>query len=136
MFIIHLQKFLDRMWISCLTIVIGDFNINMFNQNSAQPNELQSFMDQRNFNFKKLHQFMDPILITYGQMHPLNNECQELFKLIGLTINQYILHSNSHITSHNTMTKVFLKKTLKNIDNNNKAKNNDERIMTYISHFI
>jgi hypothetical protein len=28
---------------------------------------------QWNFNLKKLQQFMDPILITYGQMHPLNN---------------------------------------------------------------
>jgi len=45
-FIIHLQKFLDLMPISCPTIIIGDFNINMFNQNSTQPNELKSFMDQ------------------------------------------------------------------------------------------
>ena len=41
MFIIHLQKFLDLMPISCPTIIIGDFNINMFDQNSTQPNELQ-----------------------------------------------------------------------------------------------
>jgi hypothetical protein len=27
-------------------IIIGDFNINIFDQNSTQPNELQSFMDQ------------------------------------------------------------------------------------------
>jgi hypothetical protein len=46
MFIIHLQKFLDLMPISCPTIIIDNFNINMFNQNSTQPNELQSFMDQ------------------------------------------------------------------------------------------
>ncbi len=46
MFIIHLQKFLDLMPISCPTIIIGDFNINMFDQNSTQPNELKSFMDQ------------------------------------------------------------------------------------------
>jgi hypothetical protein len=31
---------------------------------------------------------MDPILITYGQMHPFNNAFQELLKPIGLTINQ------------------------------------------------
>ncbi len=31
MFIIHLQKFLDLMPISCPTIIIGDLNINMFN---------------------------------------------------------------------------------------------------------
>jgi len=46
MFIIHLQQFLDLMPISCPTTIIGDFNINMFDQNSTQPNELQSFMDQ------------------------------------------------------------------------------------------
>ncbi len=46
MFIIHLQKFLDLMWISCPLIIIGNFNIDMFDQNSTQPNELQSFMDQ------------------------------------------------------------------------------------------
>jgi hypothetical protein len=27
-------------------IIIGSFNINMLDQNSTQPNELQSFMDQ------------------------------------------------------------------------------------------
>jgi hypothetical protein len=47
---------------------------------------------------------MDPILITYGQMHSLNNACQELLKLNGLTINQYTLHSNPKVTSHNTIT--------------------------------
>ncbi len=46
MFIIHLQKFLDLMPISCLMIIVGDFYINMFGQNTTQPNELQSFMDQ------------------------------------------------------------------------------------------
>ncbi len=46
MFIIHLQKFLDLMLISCPTIIIDNFNINIFDQNSTRPNELQSFMDQ------------------------------------------------------------------------------------------
>ncbi len=32
--------------ISCPMIIIGDFNINMFDQNSTQPNELQNLMDQ------------------------------------------------------------------------------------------
>jgi len=35
MFIIHLQKFLDLMPICCSTIIIGDFNIDMFDQNST-----------------------------------------------------------------------------------------------------
>jgi len=65
---------------------------------------------------------MDSILITYGQMHPLNNACEELLKFIGLTINQYILHSNSQITSRNTITYVKKIKILKDINNNNKAK--------------
>jgi hypothetical protein len=46
MFIIHLQKILDLMPIYDPMIIIGDFNINNFDQNSTQPNELQSFMDQ------------------------------------------------------------------------------------------
>jgi hypothetical protein len=46
MFIIHLQKFLDLMPISCPMIIINNFNINRFDQNATQPNELQSFMDQ------------------------------------------------------------------------------------------
>jgi len=101
MFIIHLQKFLDLMSISCPTIIIDNCNINMFDQNLTQPNELQSFMDQYSikFQFKK-------ITTIYGSHidHLLNNACQELLKLIRLTINQYILHSNSQITSHNTIT--------------------------------
>jgi hypothetical protein len=36
---------LDLMPISCPIIIIGDFNINMFDQNWTQPNELQRFMD-------------------------------------------------------------------------------------------
>jgi hypothetical protein len=32
--------------ISCPTLIIDDFNISVFDQNSTQPNELQSFMDQ------------------------------------------------------------------------------------------
>jgi hypothetical protein len=46
MFIIHLQKFLDLMPISCPRIVIDNFNFNMFDQNSTQPNEIQSCIDQ------------------------------------------------------------------------------------------
>ncbi len=47
---------------------------------------------------------MNLILITYQEMHPLKNAYQELLKLIRLNISQYILHSNSQITSHNTIT--------------------------------
>jgi hypothetical protein len=56
MFIIHPQKFLDLMPISCPMIIIDNFNIDMFDQNSTQPNELQSFMDQYSMElqFKKI----------------------------------------------------------------------------------
>jgi hypothetical protein len=54
MFEIHLQKFLDLMSISCPTIIIGDFNINMLDQILTQPNELQSFMDQYSMEFQFL----------------------------------------------------------------------------------
>jgi hypothetical protein len=39
-FVIHLQMFLDLMPISCLMIIIGDFNVDMLDQNSTQPNEV------------------------------------------------------------------------------------------------
>jgi hypothetical protein len=54
MFIIHLKKFLGLVPISCPTIIIGNFNIDMFDQNSTQPNELQSFMDQYSMEFQFL----------------------------------------------------------------------------------
>jgi hypothetical protein len=71
MFIIHLQIFLDLMQISCPTIIIGDFNINMFDQNSTPPNELQSYMDQYStkFQFKKITKIYGSHFDTYGQMH-------------------------------------------------------------------
>jgi endonuclease/exonuclease/phosphatase family metal-dependent hydrolase len=37
-FINQLQKFLDVMPTYCPTVIMGDFNIDMFNQNSTQPN--------------------------------------------------------------------------------------------------
>jgi len=40
MFIIHLQKFLDLMSISCSMIIIHDFNIDIFDQNSTQSNAI------------------------------------------------------------------------------------------------
>ncbi len=46
MFIIHFQFLRNLMPISCPMIIIGDFNIDMFDQNSTQPNELQNFMEQ------------------------------------------------------------------------------------------
>jgi len=45
-FINQLQKPLDVMSTYCPTIIMGDFNIDMFDQNSTQPNELKTFMNQ------------------------------------------------------------------------------------------
>jgi hypothetical protein len=45
-FINQLQKLLDVMPTYYPTIIMGDFNIDMFNQNSTQPNELKIFMNQ------------------------------------------------------------------------------------------
>jgi hypothetical protein len=77
MFIIHFQKFLDLMPISCPTIkIIDDFNINMFDQNSTQPNKLQNFMKQYSMEL----QFLKNITI-YGShinhiwTNPPTQEC-------------------------------------------------------------
>ncbi len=42
-------------------IIIGNFNIDMFDQNLTQPNELQSFMDQYSMELQFLK-----ITIIYG----------------------------------------------------------------------
>ncbi len=77
MFLVHLQQFLDVMPTSCLIVIIGDFNID---QNSTQPNELQTYMTitQWNFGKKKSQQFIALILIMCQQMPPFNNICQKL----------------------------------------------------------
>jgi hypothetical protein len=45
-FINQLQKLLDVMPTYYPTVIMGDFNIDMFGQNSIQPNELKNFMNQ------------------------------------------------------------------------------------------
>jgi len=50
-FINQLQKLLDVMPTYCPTVIMGDFNIDMFNQNSTQPNELKIFMNQYSMKF-------------------------------------------------------------------------------------
>jgi endonuclease/exonuclease/phosphatase family metal-dependent hydrolase len=42
----QLQKLLDVMPTYCPIVIMGDFNIDMFNQNSIYPNELKIFMIQ------------------------------------------------------------------------------------------
>jgi hypothetical protein len=44
-FINQLQKLLDVMPTYCPTIIMGDFNIDMFDQNSTQPNEIKFFYE-------------------------------------------------------------------------------------------
>ncbi len=95
MFLVHFQQFLDVMPTSCSMVIIGNFIIDMLDQNSTQPNELQIFMDHYYMNFSL------KITITYGSHidHVWTNapiqQCHELSKLIGLAISQFILHINS-----------------------------------------
>jgi len=51
MFLVHFQQFLDVMPTSCSMVIIDNFNIDMLDQNSTQPNELQIFMDHYFMNF-------------------------------------------------------------------------------------
>jgi hypothetical protein len=44
-FINRLQKLLDVMPTYYPTLIMGDFNIDMFDQNSIQPNELKFFLN-------------------------------------------------------------------------------------------
>jgi hypothetical protein len=44
-FINQLQKNLDVMPTFYPTVIMGDFNIDMFDQNSTQPNKLKIFMN-------------------------------------------------------------------------------------------
>jgi len=45
-FINQFQTLLDVMPTYCPTIIMDDFNIDMFDQNSTQPNQLKIFMNQ------------------------------------------------------------------------------------------
>jgi hypothetical protein len=51
-----MKKFLNLMLVSYPIIIIEDFNIDMIDETSTQPNELQNFMDQYSmeFQFKKI----------------------------------------------------------------------------------
>jgi hypothetical protein len=42
MLLVHLQQLMDVMPTSCPIVIIGDFNIDMFDQNSTQPSKLQT----------------------------------------------------------------------------------------------
>jgi endonuclease/exonuclease/phosphatase family metal-dependent hydrolase len=44
-FINKISKLFDLTLTYCPTIIMGDFNIDMYNQNSAQPNELKKFIN-------------------------------------------------------------------------------------------
>jgi hypothetical protein len=89
-FINQLQKRLDVMPTFCPTVIMGDFNIDMFDEiqhNQMNLNFLWTNI-QWNFSFKKLQQFMVSILVTYGQMHPSNKVFEKLLKHIGLITSQ------------------------------------------------
>jgi hypothetical protein len=44
-FINQLEKILDLLLTCCPTVIIDDFSIDMFNQNSTQPNKVKNFMN-------------------------------------------------------------------------------------------
>jgi endonuclease/exonuclease/phosphatase family metal-dependent hydrolase len=44
-FINQLEKLLDLLLTYCPTVIMDDFNTDMFNQNSTQPNKLKIFMN-------------------------------------------------------------------------------------------
>jgi hypothetical protein len=44
-FINQLQKLLNLMPTYCVAIIMGDLNIDMFDQNLTQPNELKNFIN-------------------------------------------------------------------------------------------
>jgi hypothetical protein len=73
-YINQLQKLLDIMPTYCPTIIMGDFNIYMFDQNSTQLNKLKRFMNQYSMElvfFLKTTKIMVPILITMDKCtHP------------------------------------------------------------------
>jgi hypothetical protein len=79
MLLLHFQQFLDVVSTSFSMVLIGDFNIDMFDQNSTQPNELQIFTNHyfMNFSLKKSQQFMVLLLIMCGQMPAFNSVCKD-----------------------------------------------------------
>jgi hypothetical protein len=78
MFLVHLQQFLDVIPTSCPIVIIGHFNIDMFDQNSTEPNEFQTYLDHYSMELqeKKITTFIVLILIMCQQMPPFNNLCQ------------------------------------------------------------
>jgi hypothetical protein len=106
MFLVHLQKFLDVVPTSCPIVIIGDFNIDMFDQNSTQPNELQTYLDYYSMELweKEIttiyHSHID-LVSTKALIRRCMSRVVKAYYIIGPTINQYILHKNSQIMSHN-----------------------------------
>ncbi len=74
-----------------LTIIVGDFNINML-IDIPQSKTLRTYMDK--YEFKKKSLKIQPLIIhkyiIYGLMHKHNNVMLHQQKLIGQIINLYI----------------------------------------------
>jgi proteasome lid subunit RPN8/RPN11 len=109
MFLVHLQQFLDVMPTSCPILIIGNFNIDMFDQNSTQPNELQTYLDYYSMELQKkeiatiYHSHTDHVS-TNAPIQQCMSRVVKAYWIIGLTINQYILHKKSQDMSHNIIT--------------------------------
>jgi hypothetical protein len=80
-------------------IIISDFNIDMFDSNSTQPNELQSFMDQYTMKLQ-----LKNITTIYGSQidhiqtnAPTQHCILRVVKVYWIDHKQYILRSNSQL---------------------------------------
>ncbi len=109
MFLVHLQQFLDVMPTSCPIVIIGYFNIDMFDQNSTQPNELQTYLDHYSMELREreittIYHFHIHHVSTNAPIQQCMSRVVKIYWMIGLTINQYILHKNSQIMSDNIIT--------------------------------
>jgi hypothetical protein len=94
---------------SCPIIIIGDFNIDMYDQNSTQPNKFQTYLDYYSMELREKQittTYHSPIdhVSTNAPIQQCMSRVVKVYWIIGPTINQYILHKNSQIMSHNIIT--------------------------------
>jgi hypothetical protein len=81
----------------------------MFDQNSTQLNEFQIYLDYYSMELweKEIttiyHSRIDHVS-TKAPIQQCISKVVKAYWIIGLTINQYILHKNSQIMSHNIIT--------------------------------
>lgn len=96
------------MWTNCLTIIIGDFNINMLTQ-TFESTTFKRFMEQ--YHSKLV--FFEPTTIYDAHLnhmwtnHQHNNLILDHLKHIGLHTNWYISHLNNQNSSHHLFECIY-----------------------------